>query len=206
MSAARKASDWVKDITTRGNHISYGTFDETTGVVLESPEDLRVAASGRVGWDIPRDIYALSRMIRSEGAGEGLLRAHVAMNDLASVSWADNLFDLLTYSTDPERRGLYGAQYSPAVPGLYDAANARRYATSQNPYEGDLKTAVTAWEERSQGIDRAQGAVKFIDRSSMGKQAGSRSFAEVDASWRGEGLQPFTLADYGSDLVLYRKG
>lgn len=205
LGGAKEVSDVARDVFTRGNRVSFGTLDKTLGIVLEAPEALRVAAGQRIGLDIDRDTYALARMIRSEGAAEGLLRAHVAMNDLATFPYASDLFGLLTFSNDPKRRGLYGVQYSPAVPPNYPRANVRRYSTSGNPYEGDVHMALAALQERNTGIDRANGAVKFIDRSSMGVQLGSRSFEEVDASWQSEGLQPFTLTEYGSDLVLYKR-
>ncbi len=199
-------AETARDMTTRGEKINFVDVDPILGVVLEDPERMRAAASVRVGFEVTRDQLALSRMIRSEGSAQGLLRAHIALNDLASFRYADDLFELLTYSTDPKRRGLYGVQYSGPVPPNYPQANARRYATSKNSYMGDLQTAMTAIEERDAGYDRADGAVKFIDRASMGVQLGSKPFAVIDASWRSEGLQPFTMAEYGDDLVLYRRG
>jgi hypothetical protein len=157
------------------------------------------------GIDISPDAYALARMIRSEGAAQGLLRAHVAMNDAATFQYASDLFGLLTFSNDTTRRGMFGKQWSPAVPPSYPVANARRYSTASDPYEGDVNMALAAIAERANGIDRAQGAVKFIDKGSMGVQLGSKPFDAIDASWRSEGLQPFTLADYGDNLVLYKK-
>lgn len=205
LGGAKELVEVTQDVFTRGNHVSYGTLDPTLGIVLESPEALRAAASDRVGYHISEDAYALARMIRSEGAAQGLLRAHVAMNDLVSFPYASTLFDLLTYSNDPQRRGVFGQQWSPAVPPNYPKANARRYATSANPYEGDVAMAIAAINERASGIDRANGAVKFIDKASMGVQLGSRDFDTIDASWQSEGLQPFTLAEYGDNLVLYKK-
>jgi hypothetical protein len=197
--------DVTRDVFARGSHVSYGTLDGPLGIVIESPEALRYAASQRMGFDIPQDAYALARMIRSEGAAQGLLRAHVAMNDLISFPYANTLFELLTFSNDTKRRGVYGVQYSGPVPPDYPNANARRYSTSANPYEGDVQTAIHAIDERNQGIDRASGATKFIDRDSMGAQIGSRSFEVVNASWVADGMEPFTLPEYGDNLVLYRK-
>lgn len=201
------AQDAVVDVFERGKKLSYGTFDEQLGIVLESPEDLRVAASGRFGQDIPADIYAAARMLRSESAKSGTLRVHVALNDLASFQYASTLFELLTYSTDPKRKGVYGAQYSPAVPPNYPAQNKRRYSTAQNPYEGDVNTAFQAWEMYQAGNDTSGGATKFLDISSMGGvQSGTGSFEAKNAEWVADGYTPFTLPEFGSDLVLYRKG
>jgi hypothetical protein len=202
---AKELANVTTDVFTRGNHVTYGTLDPTLGIVLESPSNLRDAAGQRMGIVLDDNAYALARMIRSEGAAEGLLRAHVAMNDAATFPYASDLFGLLTFSNDPQRRGVYGAQWSPAVPPNYPKANARRYATSKDPYEGDVNMAIAAIAERANGVDRADGAVKFIDKSSMGVQLGSKSFEEIDAAWQGDGLIPFTLADYGPDLVLYKK-
>lgn len=201
----KPAREAVVDVFKRGRKLSYGELDPVLGIITEPPESLRAAASTRYGQDIPEDVYAAARMVRSEGAAQGNLRVHVALNDLITFPYASTLFELLTYSTDPARRGWYGKQYSPAVPPDYPKANKRRYATSGNPYEGDVLTASAAIREREQGIDRANGASKFIDRSSMGVQEGSRSFAEVDAEWKASGYTAFTLPEYGSDLVLYRK-
>lgn len=205
LGGAKELAAVTTDVFTRGNHVTFGTLDPTLGIVLESPTVLRVAASQRMGVDLDDNTYALARMIRSEGAAQGLLRAHVALNDLQSFPYASDLFGLLTFSNDAQRRGVYGSQWSPAVPPNYPKANARRYSTSKDPYEGDVNMAISAIGERNAGIDRANGAVKFIDKSSMGVQLGSKSFEAIDAAWQGEGLQPFTLADYGTDLVLYKR-
>jgi len=195
----------VTDVISRGSHISYGTLNESIGIVNEDPEALRAAASQRLGIVLDADTYALARMIRSEGAAQGELRAHVALNDLADLGWS-SLFYLLTYSTDPQRKGLYGMQYSPAVPPTYPKANARRYSTSQNPYAGDARLALKVLADRANGVDKALSAVKFLDKSGLLAQAGAKRFETTDASWRGEGLEPFSLPEYGTDLVLYRRG
>lgn len=195
----------VSDVMNRGSHISYGTLNEVTGIVNEDPEALCRAASVRLGVTLDDDTYALARMIRSEGAAQGELRAHVALNDLADLGWS-SLFYLLTYSTDPQRKGLYGMQYSPAVPPTYPKVNARRYSTSQNPYAGDARLALKVIADRANGVDKAFGAVKFLDKSGLLAQAGAKRFEVTDASWRGEGLEPFSIPEYGTDLVLYRRG
>lgn len=197
----------TKDLIGRGALLSHGRWylgDERYGFIETTPDQLRASASLTAGFPVSNDQYALARMIRSEGAKEGVVRAHVAMNDLETFPYAQNLFDLLTYSTDKARRGFFGKQYSPPF-GKYLSANRRRYSTARDPYETDLQTAMLALAERSRGIDRVKGATKFIDKSDMGAQLGSVSFAQKDAEWRGDGYQPFSLPEFGNDLVLYRK-
>jgi hypothetical protein len=57
------------------------------------------------------------------------------------------------------------------------------------------------------GQDTSGGASKFIDISSMGGvQSGTGSFAAKNQEWIDDGYTPFTLPEFGSDLVLYKKG
>lgn len=200
----RAITETVSDVFERGKRVSYGTLDDELGIILEAPEALRAAASQRMGIDIPLDVYSAARMIRSEGAAHGAIRLHTALNDLGALGWK-SLHYLLTYSTDPLRKGIYGKQWSKAVPPHFPRANARRYATSANPYEGDVRTAFRVIEDRKRGIDPTRGAVKFIDKSSMGVQEGSRSFEEVNAAWQRDGLVAYNLPGLPADLVLYRK-
>jgi hypothetical protein len=195
----------VVDVFERGGQVSYGTYDDKLGIVLEAPEVLRQGVSDRMGFYVPIDQASAARMLRSEGAKQGELRVHVALNDLAHFPYADTLHELLTYSNDPKRRGWYGAQYSPAVLPDYPKANARRYSTAKNFYSGDVFTAGKAIQDHSNGIDPAQGATKFVDVDSLSSQAGTRSFEDIKALWAQEGLKPFTLPQYGENLVLFRK-
>jgi hypothetical protein len=192
MDPVGNAAFAVTDVFNKGDRLSYGTLNEVTGVVAETPEALRMAASTRMGRDIDANVYALARMLRSEGAKEGNLRVHVALNDLASLGWAD-AFTLITYSTDGNKKGRYGSQVT------------RRYASSRDPYEGDVLTAEQAISENDRGFDPAQGATKFVDKSSFGIQAGTGTFDALVQRWAADGLEPFTLPDYGEDLVLFKK-
>lgn len=188
----------------KGPRVSQGLYIESLGIVTTTPEALRTQASNAMGESLTNDVYALARMIRSEGSKQGEVRAHVALNDLATLPFLRSLFGLLTYSTDPKRRGLYGAQWSKAVPPQYPHANARRYATIQDPFKSDIIMAKKVLADRVAGIDKSQGATKFIDKSGMGGvQPGSRSFESVNAEWS-KSYEPFQLAEYGDDLVLYR--
>ncbi len=195
----------VVDVFERGSQVSFGTFDPELGIVLEDPEVLRQGISDRMGFYVPMDQASAARMLRSEGAKQGELRVHVALNDLATFPYASTLHELLVYSNDKSRRGLYGAQWSPAVPPQYTVANARRYSTSKNPYSGDVLTAGKAISDHQNGIDPSQGATKFVDVSSLSSQPGARGIDDITALWAQEGLKPFTLPQYGEDLVLFRK-
>lgn len=210
----------VKDVFSRGKQVSLGPLNAVLGIVTVTPAELLKQASWTMGRPVAQEVYALARMIRSEGAEEGELRAHAVCNDLKTFKWANSLFGIITYSTNPQRRGYYGMQYSPPVrgpsPGLgangkpipgpiLQAANKRRVSSSKDPYQGDILVAEKVLLDRRAGIDKAMGATKFIDKSSMGKQVGSRPFAVVDAEWRSEGYSPFTLPEFGTDLVLYRR-
>lgn len=201
----------MKDFVGRGEKLTSSTWyddNEKSGIIREEPESLRALASLVAGFNVPLDMYSLARMIRSEGATQGRARAHVAYNDLAKFPYASNLHGLLTYSTDGKRRGLYGKQWSPKYVGKTDTflkANARRYSTTKDPYMIDLKTALQIAEERKRGTDPTRGASKFIDIDSMGKQEGSRTFAEVDAEWKASGYKAYSLPEYGNNLVFYRK-
>lgn len=194
----------VTDVFQKGQKLSYGTLDPDTGIVAETPEALRMAAATRFGRDIDADTYALARMLRSEGAKEGALRVHVALNDQAALGWSSP-FVLLTYSTDPQRKGMYGMQHSAALPPQYPNAMTRRYATSKDPYTGDVLTAEAAQLDHAAGNDPSQGATKFVDKSSMGIQVGSGSFDALVSRWAADGLEPFTVPEYGEDLVLFKK-
>lgn len=188
----------------KGPRVSQGLYIESLGIVTTSPEALRVQASNAMGESLTNDVYALARMIRSEGAKQGEVRAHVALNDLKTLPFLKTLFGLLTYSTDEKRRGLYGAQWSKAVPPNYPEQNARRYATIQDPFKSDILLAKKVISDRAAGVDKAQGATKFIDKSSMGGvQPGTKSFESVNKEWS-KSYEPFQLAEYGDDLVLYR--
>ena len=46
------------------------------------------------------------------------------------------------------------------------------------------------------------GAIKFVDKRSMGKQAGSGSFDALVALWAPEGLRPHEIQD---GLVVFRR-
>lgn len=192
-AAADDAAFNVTNVFNRGDQLSYGSAGPD-GTILDDPEALRQAASTRYGSDIDKSVYALARMVRSEGAKQGDVRVHVALNDLANLGWADP-YTLITYSTVAARKGKYGSQTS------------RRYSSEQDPYTGDVQTVVQAMNAHDSGDDPSMGATKFVDVSSMGGvQAGTSSFDDLVAKWAPEGLVPYTLPAYGTDLVFFKKG
>lgn len=195
----------MANLGMRGKRITKSVYVSSLGIVTDTPESLRAAASEVLGRSITNEVYAAARMIRSEGAAQGEVRLHVAFNDLKTFRWATNIFQLLTYSTDPKRKGLYGAQYSGSVPSAgYVKANARRYSTIGDPYESDVALAEKVIAQRQMGIDKALGAVKFIDKSAMGGvQPGTVAFSTKNAEWIAGGYTPFTIGGH-DDLVLYR--
>lgn len=195
------SSSWF----TGGQDIDQKTAKSRFGFIKDTPSALLREASINYGTPLPIDVYAGARMVRSEGASEGVLRMHVALNDLQRFPHANNLHELLTYSTDPKRKGFFGKQYSPAAPPLYPQANRRRFATGSDPYSGDVDLVLQVLAERRAGIDKAHGATKFIDVDDMGHQEGSVSFAQKDAEWKGDGYKAFTTEEFGPNFVLYRK-
>lgn len=216
--------DEVRDVFARGDRLTYGAVDETNGIVLDSPSVLVGAASARAGFDVPAGVYALARMIRSEGAAAGDLRAHVALNDLADLGWS-SLTSLMLFTNAAWAQGTYGKQHStvyqtptggatsdPKAAAIVNGkrkvlrSQTRRYSTWRDPYLGDVQTAMKAIADREKGIDRARGAVKFVDVSSMdGVQSGTGSYAALVERWGNEGLSPFTIPEYGTDLVLFKR-
>lgn len=209
--------DTVGDVINRGVLVSHSTMGND-GVVLEEPSQLAEAAG------VSEDVYALARMIRSEGAAQGMARAHVAMNDLAGLGW-DSLRYLITYSTAPWAEGRFGRQFSAqyktssgsatwdrkmAVIGengkpVVIKSQTRRYSSARDPYTGDITLAIRVIADHDNGIDPTGGAVKFLDKSAMGVQEGTSRFDAVDARWRKEGLVGYSLPQFGDDLVFYRR-
>lgn len=191
----------VSDPIMRGQKLSSTVLSH--GIIPDDPEILRQQASIALGRDISNDVLALARMIRSEGASQGELRGHVALNDLNDLGWT-SLFYLLTYATD-NRKGHYGEQYAPAD-NIYPSTSVRRYSTSRDPYAGDVYLAEKILNDRAIGIDKANGATKFVDKNSFGVQEGTGSYADLEQKWEADGLQPFSLPEYGTDIVLFKKG
>ncbi|HZE50654.1 MAG TPA: hypothetical protein VE074_13885 [Jatrophihabitantaceae bacterium] len=189
----RDIKNTVVDVIGRGARLTTTTLD-AAGVVQVDPQLLVAQASAVMGRPVSADVLALSRMARSEGIAAGVLRVRVALNDLADLNdrkdYGWSAFDLITYSTDAAARGKFGTQLH------------RRYASSKDSYQGDVVLVET---EMSNGVDNTGGAVKFVDKSSFGVQAGTGSYDALVASWADEGLQPFPVPGYSDDFVVFRR-
>lgn len=208
----------VADVFARGSQVTNSSLG-INGVIIEEPEDLAEAAG------VPADVYALARMVRSEGAAQGVARAHVALNDLRDLGWSSLVY-LICYSTADWAEGKFGKQFSAQYRGkdgeptwvrsfaetgadgrpIVIKKQTRRYSSARDPYQGDIALALKVMADHAAGVDPTGGAVKFLDKSAMGKQEGSGSFASVDEKWRSGGLVGYNVPQYGSDLVFYRRG
>jgi hypothetical protein len=172
------------------------------GRVPDAPATLARIASAYMGREVTPDVYALARMVASETDAHhpetAALRVHVALNDLADLNHRKHLnwrpVDLITYSTMPYHRDWFGEQYL-----------GRRYGSSKNPTTEDVFTVERAISDRAEGIDPTGGAVKFIDKLSMGKQKGSGSYEAKAAQWAEEGLHPATVDGMPDHFVVFRR-
>jgi hypothetical protein len=189
----RQLKNTVVDVIGRGARLTTTTVDDA-GVVQADPDELAAQASAVMGRPVSLDVLALSRMVRSEGVDAGVLRVRVALNDVNDLNerkgygWSP--FDLITYSTVAAARGKFGTQLH------------RRYASSKDSYEGDVRLVEL---EMSNGFDATGGAVKFVDRSSFGVQEGTGSYDALVETWAQEGLQPFNVPGYSDDFVVFRR-
>lgn len=192
----------VADVANRGELLTDTQLDDT-GVIPFDPADLVANASSVMGRDVTADTYALARMRRSEMAiGESddasALRIFVALNDLADLNtrrffgWSAQ--DLITYSTNPDHKGLFGEQN-----------DGRRYASTKDPHVGDALLAEQVQQQHASGIDPTGGALKFVDRGSMGAQVGSGSYDNLVVKWGAEGLQPSTIPGYDPNFIVFRR-
>lgn len=198
----RRTAQAFVDVVDRGARLNDTQLDDT-GVIPFDPDDLVEVASSVMGRPISRDAYALARMRRSEMAfGESddasALRIHVALNDLDDLNrrklFGWSAADLITYSTNPEHRGLFGEQN-----------DGRRYASTKDPHAGDVLLAEQVQAQHEAGIDPTMGALKFVDRGSMGAQVGSGSYDQLVIRWAAEKLQPFTVPGYSDDFIVFRR-
>ena len=194
----------IMDTITRGKRLTYTTLG-ADGLIPDDPAELAAQAGEVLGRDLPQELYDLARMKRSEqGTDDGRLRVHVALNDAEEHNWSTHF--AITYSTNAAARGWYGEQFTPADRAPGGQKSVRRYATTRDPYEGDVTIVERVLLERAQGLDPTGGAVKFVDRSSMGGvQEGSIAYDELVRRWAAEGLHPFTVPGYPADLVVFRR-
>jgi hypothetical protein len=198
----RRIANVVADVVNRGELLTDTQLDDT-GVIPFDPADLVEIASGVMGRPVSADTYALARMRRSEMAiGESddasALRIHVALNDLEDLNtrrlfgWSAE--DLITYSTHADHRGLFGEQN-----------DGRRYASTKDPHVGDALLAEQVQQQHASGIDPTGGALKFVDRGSMGAQVGSGSYDNLVVKWAAENLEPSTIPGYSENFVVFRR-
>jgi len=201
----------IVDTITRGKRLTYTTLG-ADGVIPDDPAELAAQAGDVLGRDMPQELYDLARMKRSEqGSDDGRLRVHVALNDAAAHNWSTHF--AITYSTNAAAKGMYGEQFTSAERAPGGVKSVRRYATTHDPYEGDIAIVESVLLERAQGIDPTSadgrvggGAVKFVDRSSLGGvQEGSSTYDDIVERSAAEGLQPFNVPGYPADLVVFRK-
>lgn len=196
----------VVDVVKRGRKLTDAPVG-SSGKVDMYPAALAAEASRRLGRNVATTVYAGARMVRSEGSSAARVRMHVAINDANELGW--DLLRLFTYSTADWARGWFGAQFTPAVRDalgkLVREKSVRRYATSKDPYEGDVVAVEQALAEHQAGIDPTGGAVKFVDKSSFGVQTGTGSYAEIVQRWGADGLRPFNVPGYSDDLVVFRR-
>ena len=208
-------TDWF----TRGKRLTVAPT-APNGVVPVPPSLLAEAASRVMGRPVSVNDYAIARMVRSEGANKGGVRAHVAYNKMREMNFTP--VEYVTFATKPWSRGFFGKQYSAKYHKqgggeTWDVKQARKehpqviegqvrqVASNIDPYEGDVKLAEQVAAERAMGIDKANGATRFLDKSAMGKQEGTGTAEAKIAEWKGQGFVAFTLPETGSDLVLFRK-
>ncbi len=181
----------ARDLVTRGDVLSSTELNDD-GDIPDDPNGLASDAGETV------DDYAGMRMLRSEAGHHGpmskLQRAHAALND-ARNHFGGSVYKCVTASS----RGQTG----------FGSQSGRRYSTALDPYENDRQIWHQALDERAQGIDRVQGAEKFVNISGMGGvQAGTPTYASLLASWTSQGFAPVDLADDNDepDLVFFAKG
>lgn len=197
----KRIANVIADVVKRGGKLTDTTLVD--GVIPDDPADLVAIASANMGRDVTRDAYDLARMRRSEMAiGEdddaSSLRIFVALNDLQDLNsrrffgWTPA--DLIEYSTNSDHRGRFGAQN-----------DGRRYASTKDPYATDVELAENVLSLHGAGFDPTDGALKFVDKGSMGAQVGSGSYANLVTKWGAEGLQPSTIPGYSPDFIVFRR-
>jgi len=160
--------------------------------VPTSPNVLISEAEQVLGVDIDRDVYALARSGRSEGVNGMEARMHVMVNQAREAGLS--VFELTVRRSGYEGDGFFGIQ------------KHRRWASSRDPYEGDIGLATKVIIDNSAGKDTTGGASRFVDKSAFGKQEGTRTYAEVKAKWGAEGYEAYRYPDASSDFVLFRRG
>ena len=174
----------------RGRKLN-STSVNAQGYVPDDPYALLDEARTVMAYDIEQDVYALARSGRSEGKNGMEARMHVFMSQAAQAGMS--VWALTVRQPGSAKDGFFGTQ------------KGRRWASSRDPYEGDVKLAEKVYSDHNNGIDPTGGASRFVDKSAFGKQEGTRTYAEVLAKWEQEGYQAYPYVDASSDFVLFRK-
>lgn len=162
------------------------------GFIDQAPDTLIGEAESILGVPIDRDVYALARSGRSEGKNGMEARMHVMVNQAREAGMS--VFELTVHQPGSVKDGRFGTQ------------RGRRWASSRDPYEGDIGLATKVLIDNSAGADTTGGAGRFVDKSAFGKQEGTRTYAEVLAAWQGEGYTAYYYPEASNDFVLFRKG
>lgn len=191
------------DVITRGERLNHTQLNDADPAFIEDDPDVLVAEAAAVfGQDFAHggysalDVYALARMSRSEAdSRDGELsrtaRIHVALNDARALGWTPAR--LMLFSKNADANGFFGEQ------------NHRRYSTARDLYAGDIHYVWRAIDEDQAGQDPTGGAVKFVDKDSMGVQRGSGSFDSLVTRWASEGLQPYNVDGLTDNFVVFRR-
>ena len=198
MATLQIAGQWALSVFQRGNQLSYGTL--VNGVIQEVPSVLQDEATAVLGIDqADLDTYSLARMGRSEGVDGMEYRMHVALNDLASLQaqYGTGVYSSVTALMIHSKNASADGHYS-------EQALGKRYATTQDPYEGDYELAAKVIADNAAGIDPTGGATKFVDKSSFKFQVGNtNSYEEIVSQWAASGLSPVNLPGASDNFVVF---
>lgn len=194
------AAGAVTDLFARGARLNH-TQHDAIGVVPDDPDELVAEAEAVMAETIGRNSYALGRMGRSEGEDGMIYRMHVALNDLADLQdkYGDHIYSslwaLMLHSKNAQADGHFSEQYL-----------GKRYATTRDPYEGDIRLARAVMTDHAAGIDPTGGATKFVDKNAFVSQPGATgSYEEKRDEWIAAGLEPVEdLPGASSNFVIFR--
>lgn len=175
----------------KGRRLNY-TMVNDQGYIDTAPDTLIGEAEALISMAIDRDVYALARSGRSEGKNGMEARMHVMVNQAAEAGMS--VFELTVYQPGSVKNGFFGTQ------------KGRRWASSRDPYEGDIGLATKVMIDNSAGKDPTGGASRFVDKSAFGKQEGTRTYADVLAEWTAEGYSAYQYPEASADFVLFRRG
>lgn len=184
----------VVDPLVRGARLNHSTLNDDGIVYDPAPSELLGEASEILGIDLDEDTYALARSGRSEGVDGMEARMHVMLTQSAEAGLS--VFQLtVRESQHPDQDGYYGEQLG------------RRWASSRDPYAGDVALAQRVIAERAQGIDPTGGAGRFFDKSGFGKQSGTiPAWQSKLADWAREGFTGYYYPRASKNFVLFRRG